>query len=577
VEVEALEDRWLPSTIAGTVYHDLNSNGLFDPGEPGIAGVTVALQRPDGTTVATAVTDANGHYAFSHDPTQPGQPAQQVVDLNFASAKTNFDQAGSVAQFDPSLGQLQSVELLNEGSLTSHIQAESLDAAPSTVTATVSGSLDLQVGGADLQTNFDPVSANADVAAFDGTNGFTGPSGHDFGDQTANGSQTLTLDGSNTDLSAFIGTGTLQVTEQGTASSTASGPGNLLAMIGSTASAHVRVVYNYLKLPDLPAGDYTVVETPPAGWITGLATGNNVTTIIPAADGPPAIPVQLDSQDNSPNNDFGNLALPSLSGHVYQDANDNGARDPGDPGVAGVTVTLTGSDDQNNPVSQTTQTGADGSYSFTGLRPGTYDLAETPPAGDFNGATTAGSQGGTAGVNTITGITLLPQMAGVNNDFGVLLPSSVAGFVYLDANADGVKDGGEAGVAGIALTLTGVDDLGQQVSLMTTSGADGSYAFTNLRPGNYLITRGAAAGFLDGADTPGSLGGTVAVDQLGLTLQQGQAGVNYNFALLTPPPAPPPAPAVVTGAGNGSVTPDVLTPLPDVSKRLLTGDLWQNW
>src|SRR5262249_8665811 len=158
---------------------------------------------------------------------------------------------------------------------------------------------------------------------------------------------------------------------------------------------------------------------------------------------------------------------------------------------------------------------------------------ETPPAGDFNGATTAGSQGGTAGVNTITGITLLPQVAGVNNDFGVLLPSSVSGFVYLDANANGVQDGGEAGVGGISLTLTGVDHLGRQVSLLTTSGADGSYGFTNLRPGPYLIPRGAAAGFLDGADTPGSLGGTVAADQLGLTLQQGQAGVNYNFALLT--------------------------------------------
>ncbi len=31
------------ASIAGTVYNDLNGNGSFDIGEPGIAGVTVSL------------------------------------------------------------------------------------------------------------------------------------------------------------------------------------------------------------------------------------------------------------------------------------------------------------------------------------------------------------------------------------------------------------------------------------------------------------------------------------------------------------------------------------------------------
>ncbi|HEY7309682.1 MAG TPA: alkaline phosphatase family protein [Gemmataceae bacterium] len=43
-------------------------------------------------------------------------------------------------------------------------------------------------------------------------------------------------------------------------------------------------------------------------------------------------------------------------------------------GVAGLTIVLTGTNDANQVVSLTTTTGADGSYTFPGLLPGTYDV-----------------------------------------------------------------------------------------------------------------------------------------------------------------------------------------------------------
>jgi hypothetical protein len=46
--------------ISGTVFCDLNGNGLLDPGEPGISGVRVTL-----CAQAEQFTDANGFYAFS--------------------------------------------------------------------------------------------------------------------------------------------------------------------------------------------------------------------------------------------------------------------------------------------------------------------------------------------------------------------------------------------------------------------------------------------------------------------------------------------------------------------------------
>ncbi|VTS33643.1 Serine-aspartate repeat-containing protein D precursor [Streptococcus pseudoporcinus] len=51
-------------TIGDTVWEDTNHNGIQDPGEPGISGVTVTLTNPDGSTKTTS-TDSNGHYGFT--------------------------------------------------------------------------------------------------------------------------------------------------------------------------------------------------------------------------------------------------------------------------------------------------------------------------------------------------------------------------------------------------------------------------------------------------------------------------------------------------------------------------------
>jgi uncharacterized repeat protein (TIGR01451 family) len=52
-------------TIGDTVWLDSNANGIQDPGEPGIAGVTVILTNTATGATTTAVTDANGKYLFS--------------------------------------------------------------------------------------------------------------------------------------------------------------------------------------------------------------------------------------------------------------------------------------------------------------------------------------------------------------------------------------------------------------------------------------------------------------------------------------------------------------------------------
>lgn len=55
-----------PIEIGNRIWNDSNGDGIQDPGEPPISGVTVNLYDPANGLLATAVTDSNGSYYFSN-------------------------------------------------------------------------------------------------------------------------------------------------------------------------------------------------------------------------------------------------------------------------------------------------------------------------------------------------------------------------------------------------------------------------------------------------------------------------------------------------------------------------------
>src|SRR5262249_48199165 len=97
-----------------------------------------------------------------------------------------------------------------------------------------------------------------------------------------------------------------------------------------------------------------------------------------------------------------------------------------------------------------------------------------------------------------------------NNNFGELQPAGLSGFVYQDLNRDGMRQAGEPVIGGVTITLAGSNDLGNAVSLTTTTDVNGNYTFSSLRPGTYTLTEGQPAGFLQGTNLVGSAGGTLS-------------------------------------------------------------------
>jgi hypothetical protein len=102
-----------------------------------------------------------------------------------------------------------------------------------------------------------------------------------------------------------------------------------------------------------------------------------------------------------------------IQGAVFDDANASFVRDAGEPGLSGWSVTLSG------PVSAAASTGADGSYSFTGLPAGTYVVCVAPQIGWWQTLPMEGAMcNGSGMIGYILSIGAGQTVTLLGNDFG---------------------------------------------------------------------------------------------------------------------------------------------------------------
>jgi hypothetical protein len=186
---------------------------------------------------------------------------------------------------------------------------------------------------------------------------------------------------------------------------------------------------------------------------------------------------------------------------VFNDKNNNGKQDAGELGIAGVTVKLL--DSANNQVGSSTTTDANGNYLFSNLPSGNYVVEITAPVGYKSSTGTNGSATGiyepTTGATNVNnednGTTVSGQIIrskpialtttdNINVDFGLFRPAKLGDFVFRDSNGNGIQDAGEIGVAGITVKLY---NSANNIIATTTTDASGKYLFDNLTAGNYIV------------------------------------------------------------------------------------------
>jgi hypothetical protein len=233
-----------------------------------------------------------------------------------------------------------------------------------------------------------------------------------------------------------------------------------------------------------------------------------------------------------------------IMGSVVNDANGNGAIDAGETPLANVMVTL--QDASNQPIAMTL-TSVAGTFAFSGLAGGTYTVVETDPAGYVSTGAIPGPGGQVVDANTVRITTIDGVVTYAGNTFLDLQGSvptpgndSISGLVVNDANGNQVPDTGEPPLAGAILTLQ--NSRGQIVGT-ATSGADGSFSFSNLADDAYTLIEQPPTGFAGTVAIPGVGGQAISATvmlittQPGLTTYPGQIFLNQSGG-NTPPPAP---------------------------------------
>ena len=114
-----------------------------------------------------------------------------------------------------------------------------------------------------------------------------------------------------------------------------------------TMTAHSGVDGSY-HFNNLLAGNYTVKESQPAGFVDGTDTPGTPVLVGLVSSNDAFSSFSLPAGTNAVDYNFGERDRPvpaSLAGYVYFDRNNNGKRNTGDYGIAGVVVRLTGVDD----------------------------------------------------------------------------------------------------------------------------------------------------------------------------------------------------------------------------------------
>jgi len=438
---------WKYTNIGHIIWQDINNNGIVDPNEPGIDGVSVDLYLDDGNGVLDITADTllnsmltvnGGYYGF-----EQLVPADYFIYIPIppnaypsSSTPIRFDDVG--------------IQQTNGSPVTSGLIT--LESDPNVEFTSGSNGT-----SSELSINF----------------GFFAPAS--IGDMVwydyeQDGLQVARDDGvPSVDVILYDSSN------------------NVVAAMTTNSAGQYR-------FDNIIPGNYYIIFIPPNGYeISPQDVGSNDELDSDADPISGVTPTfMVDSGSNLEDLDLGIYIPTQLGDYTWLDIDGDGilGTDPAELPLANVLVEVF--DTSGNLITQTT-TITTGQYSIIGLAPRDYIVKFTPPGGLIPVSPDQGSDDTIDSDISITDFTVATTLTSGENerkiDAGFIDPSltqraSFGGWVWFDADGDGIRgtDPTETPLSGIRIRLFDATD-----ALVAESATDGIgfYQFDDLSPGDY--------------------------------------------------------------------------------------------
>jgi uncharacterized surface anchored protein len=252
------------------------------------------------------------------------------------------------------------------------------------------------------------------------------------------------------------------------------------------------------------AGHVLFTNVSPGSFVLTETQQQGFSLTVPALN---SIPVTLASGGSSIANEFGNfrgVLTGTITGTKFLDANGNGVRDPGEPGLPGITITRTPGLNDPTDANLSVVTDAQGNFTFANVPFGNFTLRETVPNGF--------AQTAPAAPGTISAPINFANRSSSNNLFGNRpLTGTISGVKFNDVNGNGVRDADEAGLAGVTIRAT--DASGTATTAVTDS--SGNFTISGLAAGTFVVSEVVPNGFTQTAPAaPGTFTVTLTTGQI---------------------------------------------------------------
>ena len=421
--------------IGDTIWFD-DGDGIQEPGEMGIPGVTVEIRDTNGNVITTVVTDENGNYLAE----VPAGTYIIVVDPSTLPA--GLTQSGDP---DSTLDNQTTITVgPGETDLTGDFGY--------TDTGNTLGSIGSQIWVDDGDGTFEPATEQGIPGV--GVNLIRDTNGNGIADDGEPVIATIYTDENGAYLFDALPAGDYVVTVSDTS--------NVLRDYDSVVGPNIGDDNN------AQGGEYPV----------SLTAGEDNTT------------ADFGYVSNGNNN------IGVIGNTVWFETDQDGLYEAGELGLAGVTVELRNG---NGDFIAKTTTAGSGKYAFTGLPAGNYQVVVTDELGILSAfaATELGATPGADHNNQAQAYAIALPQGGINMtaDFGYTTqPLSIGNYIWADDNNNGIQDEGASfGIPDAPVQLfrdtngNGEMDENDVMVDSTTTDETGFYRFDGLTPDTYFV------------------------------------------------------------------------------------------